>query len=469
MKYSHIYIKSVDIKNVRTFENAAINFEKEDGTLPQWTLILGDNAIGKTTILQSVAWMKPLVHDLKDDLGDKIKKKDIEPVINNEDNSTLERLVNRNGFLNAQINAVYVADCILGKKNTANENKSCKSEILIKLDDKRELEDVKMKFNTDFEDIFFKNEVVIYPYSASRRIGRSNIYDSEQEDLTVMFNAEDTQLYDVEEVLHTLNYASLGADKKESAKYKKYLSKVIVMLLSVLPEYDDVQKVEIATPKLVGNVIKPGEVLLTTKHGIKIPYSNLSLGYKSIISLTVDLSWRLINKYPESPNPLKEAAIVLIDEIDSHLHPLWQREIIQKLSSHFPNVQFIATAHSPLIVQAAMDANYEILKSEGNVVLVINDTENVDGWRIDQILTSDFFGLSTSRGPEIQKKIDQRRELLKLQHLDNSQKAILKKLNAEIYELPVGETKQEIEAMDVLRNFSKELEALKLKENDKIN
>ncbi|MDP2159201.1 MAG: AAA family ATPase [Flavobacterium sp.] len=461
-----IYIKSLVIKNIRRFEKANINFVREDGILPQWTLILGDNGIGKTSILQSIAWMKPLVHDAKDPDGIKIQKNKIEPSINNEDNETLEQLVNNNNFLNAKIHATYIANLEFNKKSDLSNEKICTSEIIIKLDKEFKLHKVPMKFDTNAEDIFFDREVLILPYSASRRLGKTNLYESNLTDPFVLFNADDTQLYDLEEILHTVNYASLGSDKKESAKHKRYKDKVLKMLTSILPSHDEVEEIEISVPKVVSNILRPGSVNIKYKKRKDVTYSNLSLGYKSVLALAGDISWRLFNEYPDSGDPLKESAIVILDEVDLHLHPLWQREIIHKLSDNFPNVQFIATAHSPLIVQAALDANFEILKEIANVVMVISDTENIDGWRIDQILTSDFFGLNTARGPEIEKKINERRELLKKTHLSANEKQKLDILNNEIYDLPVGNTKSEVDAMQLLKSFSKKLEEIKAKKND---
>src|SRR5207247_4303505 len=70
-----------------------------------------------------------------------------------------------------------------------------------------------------------------------------------------------------------------------------------------------------------------------------------------------DLASRLVERYPDSPDPLAEPAVVLVDEIDLHLHPQWQRKLMGFLSARFPSTQFIATAHSPLVVQAAAGAD----------------------------------------------------------------------------------------------------------------
>jgi predicted ATP-binding protein involved in virulence len=70
-----------------------------------------------------------------------------------------------------------------------------------------------------------------------------------------------------------------------------------------------------------------------------------------MIAWTVDLASRLFASYPESQNPLAEPAVVLVDEVDLHLHPKWQRELRSHLTERFPGTQFVVTAHSPLVVQ----------------------------------------------------------------------------------------------------------------------
>jgi transcriptional regulator with XRE-family HTH domain len=125
------------------------------------------------------------------------------------------------------------------------------------------------------------------------------------------------------------------------------------------------------------------------------------LGYKTLIAWMVDLASRMFDRYPDSPNPLAEPAVVLIDEIDLHLHPKWQRTLMSYLSERFPNTQFIATAHSPLVVQAASDANVVLLRREGDHVVIDNNMKDIHGWRVDQILTSDLFGLESARPPQL--------------------------------------------------------------------
>mgnify|MGYP006252345175 FL=1 len=85
---------------------------------------------------------------------------------------------------------------------------------------------------------------------------------------------------------------------------------------------------------------------------------------------------------------MQEAAVVLIDELDLHLHPEWQRKIIGFLSNLFPKVQFIVTAHSPLILQSADEINLVMLKKQGDgVVIEQPKIPTFKGWTVEEILS----------------------------------------------------------------------------------
>jgi predicted ATP-binding protein involved in virulence len=180
----------------------------------------------------------------------------------------------------------------------------------------------------------------------------------------------------------------------------------------------------------------------------------LSLGYRTLIAWMVDLASRLFERYPDSPNPLAEPAVVLVDEIDLHLHPTWQRRLISYLGEHFPQAQFIVTAHSPLVVQSATDANIVVLRQEGDHIVIDNDVASIRGWRVDQILTSDLFGLESARPPQLDKLLAERNALLSKSRLTAKDKARLEELKSEIGPLPAGETQTEREALDIIQCFA---------------
>jgi len=100
-----------------------------------------------------------------------------------------------------------------------------------------------------------------------------------------------------------------------------------------------------------------------------IPVRQLSDGERGVLALILDLTRRLTQANPDMKDPAAEAeAIVLIDEIDLHLHPKWQRDIVHNLCAAFPKCQFIATTHSPQIIGEVEHERIQII-SDGQVYL----------------------------------------------------------------------------------------------------
>ncbi|QDK81269.1 AAA family ATPase [Spirosoma sp. KCTC 42546] len=128
--------------------------------------------------------------------------------------------------------------------------------------------------------------------------------------------------------------------------------------------------------------------LLINKDGETRDIRQLSDGQRSFIALICDLGRRLALANPELENPLNGAGVVLIDELELHLHPKWQLEVSEKLRNTFPNIQFIVTTHSPFIIQTArqgevitLDGELEIDpygKSLEEVAKYVMDVENTE-------------------------------------------------------------------------------------------
>ena len=95
---------------------------------------------------------------------------------------------------------------------------------------------------------------------------------------------------------------------------------------------------------------KPRLHMSIDKNGAGLNVAQLSQGEKSLMALIGDIARRLAVMNPELEDPLKGDGIVLIDEVDMHLHPQWQRSLIEQLTTTFPNCQFVLTTHSPLVI-----------------------------------------------------------------------------------------------------------------------
>lgn len=121
-----------------------------------------------------------------------------------------------------------------------------------------------------------------------------------------------------------------------------------------LPELEAVRR---AIKRIFPDISEPHILVRPLRFAVKmnqevLDIMQLSDGYKTLLSLVIDLSSRMALANPQMKNPLDAPAIVLIDEIDLHLHPEWQRRVVGDLLSAFPNTQFILTTHSPYIVES---------------------------------------------------------------------------------------------------------------------
>ncbi|MCB0595260.1 MAG: AAA family ATPase [Lewinellaceae bacterium] len=107
---------------------------------------------------------------------------------------------------------------------------------------------------------------------------------------------------------------------------------------------------------------QPNEEFVVEKNGEQFSISQLSHGEKGVMVMVGDLARRLSIANPELEDPLLGFGIVLIDEIELHLHPAWQRSIIPTLEATFPNIQFIATTHSPQVLSSLKQENVFVLE-----------------------------------------------------------------------------------------------------------
>lgn len=101
--------------------------------------------------------------------------------------------------------------------------------------------------------------------------------------------------------------------------------------------------------------------LLARKEGQEIDLVQMSDGERALFAMVIDLCRRLVLANPELPDPLQGSGVVLIDEIELHLHPTWQREILDKLRCTFSGIQFVVTTHSPFVIQSVRSGGELIL------------------------------------------------------------------------------------------------------------
>jgi predicted ATP-binding protein involved in virulence len=143
------------------------------------------------------------------------------------------------------------------------------------------------------------------------------------------------------------------------------------------PELDAVKKAIlgcIEDGKRIYFSVNLADLILEVEGQERQPFNNLSDGYQNMIAMVGDIAWKAVQLNPHlgTKAPAETPGIVLIDELDLHLHPSWQRRVIEDLRRTFPKIQFICTTHSPFLIQGAR-AGEVIGLDKGNVVDVVSE------------------------------------------------------------------------------------------------
>ncbi len=159
--------------------------------------------------------------------------------------------------------------------------------------------------------------------------------------------------------------------------------------------------------------------MIVEKDGEELDVNQLSQGEKSLFALVGDIARRLALLNPSLDNPLEGEGVVMIDEIDLHLHPKWQHDLIDKLVATFPNVQFILTTHSPHVIS---DRNDILLYSLDDGELT--EMPNVYGEDANTVLTK-ILNVPI-RDPKAQKDFDKVAELIYQKKFEDAESYIVK-------------------------------------------
>ena len=188
-------------------------------------------------------------------------------------------------------------------------------------------------------------------------------------------------------------------------------------------------------------------------------FDTMSDGYKSLTSVIVDfLCWNLTHKL-EDFSLENLSGILIIDELEQHIHPRWQREIIRILSDQFPKVQFICSTHTPICALGLSDLECESrlfkvahVNNHSEVEHGFDLREDFKGYRADQILTSDIFDLESTRSVSVEDKLEEYRKIyLKEENKrDSKEKRRLREIEKELKYLPVWDDEEDKRRTDRL-------------------
>ncbi|MCU0425254.1 MAG: AAA family ATPase [Candidatus Kapabacteria bacterium] len=368
-----VYFQSLTIENVRCFKGErTIDLSDGNGKPAMWTVILGNNNTGKTTLLRCLYGLLPVPSQrYREQIVYYPIGYDYHPF------SFIS-----NGYLREYgFSFKVVASMLEQSEDNLFRPKSFRNEDFNDSDEFKENEWGLINYNLGGTATGVLPKGIelfeIWTYNINRHSGNSQASEERRHKMPQDVFSSVVALSDAEEWLLQTYLAS----KNGVAEAKKYFDKICDILTEILP---DVKKFTVnSNERKFTNY-----VVAHTDFG-EIPLHDLGYGYQSITAWIVDLAKRMVERYPESENPLREPAMVLVDELDLHLHPEWQRTIISFLSKHFPRTQFIVTTHSPLIVQSFEKVNLVVLhknEEDDSVEMQQYVQQSFQGWTVEEIL-----------------------------------------------------------------------------------
>ena len=238
------------------------------------------------------------------------------------------------------------------------------------------------------------NDIFVCAYGAARGVQGTRDYQKyrTQDSVYTLFDYE-TSLQNPELILRRL--ASREANVNE-----------------ILKSIDKILMLDIGSTKLDTSGIS-----INGPWG-NVPFGSVGDGYKSTLTWVTDfLGWAMFH-YGKVLDRDTLRGIVLLDEIEQHLHPVWQRYIVRLLREQFPKIQFIGTSHSPLCASGSADledGEYRLVvldRDKDNGSVEVNELASLRGLRADQVLTSTAFGLEETRNPSVEEQLQRFRQLL---------------------------------------------------------
>lgn len=178
-----------------------------------------------------------------------------------------------------------------------------------------------------------------------------------------------------------------------------------------------------------------------------IPLNVLSQGTQSIIQWLARFLFSYAQYYEYPENLPQKPAILIVDEIDAHLHPSWQRRIIPALTANFPNLQLFCSTHSPLMLSGLKEGQLQLLKRDADgKVTVSSNWRDMAGWTAEEILRS-VLEVRDTMDLTIASEIDRMGELTIKQTLTETEQAELAELQQKVGEvLPGGPASSQMES-----------------------
>ncbi|MDG3007633.1 AAA family ATPase [Paludisphaera mucosa] len=392
-----MFLQRLVLENVRAIESLDLSFAAVDAPVRKWTLMLGQNGCGKSTVLKAVALLLAGSEALPELIGDP--------------DSWIRLKADR---------CRMAADLVTAEGETRHVELSLKRGDHIR----RIFEDNKESLDRlDRALAHAARNYLVVGYGVSRRLGDPG--GSSSEVFTHPRSRSVATMFSNDATLSPLETWAIALDYERGEEGLKIVRST---LDDLLPDVS-FERIDKSARKL----------LFRTPDGV-LPLDQLSDGYQNAAGWCGDLLYRILRIFEDYKNPLSARGLLLIDEMDLHLHPVWKRRLVDYLSSKLPNFQILATTHSALTVHQAGPGELFVLKRDAeHAPPTLHAFEGEPRkLMLHQLLISPIFGLETADSRSVEQT---RAEFQGLRdkprnRLTTAERARLPELERELLALP---------------------------------
>ena len=424
-------LKHMKLENFQCFKCLDLEFD-------DITLILADNGGGKSSVLEAIRLS----------FGALLKRF---PDISGVDPTRKHLRIDRNGHAAPYLRITSVLDSGIQWDRTHKRDKSKKTQAAIP-------PAVGFKYLNSYADSFIDafndNEKFILPIIAYYSTERSVVDEMPQRRRNWQksfrpFDALQDGLLGKANFRRFLEWFNEMEEQERRERERLQTFQFSLPALSVVRNAIEKMIPNYSNPRIEKSPLR----FVVDRNGVEFRIDQLSDGFRITLAMVADIAGRLAEANPNMTEPLEAPGIVLIDEVDLHLHPKWQRRIVSDLRNTFPNVQFIITTHSPVVALGSPDEKCTIIHFDTNHNKQVQPKSSLETFNINRLLVSEFFDLPNSRNPKWDEKIARRDELLKREETEPVANE-LKRLNAELLPLS-GESKDDVEARRIIQEAAR--------------
>lgn len=403
-----MYLKSVTFENIKRFEEVSLDFKRPDGSYAGWNTIVGGNSSGKTTFLRALALVLAgpesafrLTPNMSGWLTKGAKTGRVVAALNRD--NAFDTISRKGKFPDAHIpiglrwvaNSEDVPPSLKAYEERSRSGQGGYSRIPA----------IRGPWDPKQKGWFLAGYGPMRRLTGSAPDAMRFAAGGGPASRLISLFREDVALSESEEWLKHIQFQRL----EHNPHAKKLVTQVVQFLNDgLLPNGFVIEE------------IKSEHVYIRTGNGPTLPMRDISDGYRSIYALILDIIHSfgevygmddLFDENAAGKRIINKPGIILIDEVEAHLHPKWQRIICSWFKERFPKVQFFVTTHSPLVVQASDPGGIFVLPMPGESDrktrrLDDHEYKRIVLGRAEKVLLGEAFNLHDTRGQWAVNQID---------------------------------------------------------------